>query len=162
MRLKRGTLNGAKIAGRWIVYLEATEQPPTFDRTTVQTATEQAPKQPTERDQTNVIAVYESLVTTQQDEIAFLREQLDQRSRELAVERERADTITQMALLRIEALTTGSLQTDSSDETGDTGQDRRTSPTMAQDRPDPHESTPDTAHESSHVAGWLRRLFGRT
>jgi hypothetical protein len=38
-------------------------------------------------------------------EIAFLREQLDQRSRELAAERERFDVIQQLALQRIEALT---------------------------------------------------------
>ncbi len=40
-------------------------------------------------------------------EVAFLREQLDQRSRELAAERERFDVIQQLALRRIEALTTG-------------------------------------------------------
>ncbi len=40
-------------------------------------------------------------------EVAFLREQLDQRSRELAAERERFDVIQQLALHRIEALTTG-------------------------------------------------------
>jgi len=39
-------------------------------------------------------------------EITFLREQLDQRSRELAAERERFDVIQQLALQRIEALTT--------------------------------------------------------
>ena len=38
-------------------------------------------------------------------EVAFLREQLDQRSRELAAERERFDVIQQLALQRIEALT---------------------------------------------------------
>ena len=38
-------------------------------------------------------------------EITFLREQLDQRSRELAAERERFDVIQQLALQRIEALT---------------------------------------------------------
>jgi len=40
-------------------------------------------------------------------EITFLREQLDQRSRELAAERERFDVIQQIALTRIEALTSG-------------------------------------------------------
>ena len=40
-------------------------------------------------------------------EVVFLREQLDQRSRELAAERERFDVIQQIALTRIEALTTG-------------------------------------------------------
>jgi len=38
-------------------------------------------------------------------EVAFLRDQLDQRSRELAAERERFDVIQQIALTRIEALT---------------------------------------------------------
>ncbi len=41
-------------------------------------------------------------------EITFLREQLDQCSRELAAERERFDVIQQIAPTRIEALTSGS------------------------------------------------------
>ena len=40
-------------------------------------------------------------------EVTYLRERLEQRSRELAAERERADVIQQLALQRIEALTTG-------------------------------------------------------
>ncbi len=68
----------------------------------------------------DVIAAKDALVERLADEVAYLRVQLDQRgreleqrgqeleqrSRELAAERERADVIQQLALQRIEALTT--------------------------------------------------------
>ena len=62
----------------------------------------------------DVIAAKDALVERLADEVTYLRGQLDQRdielaqrSRELAAERERADVIQQLALQRIEALTTG-------------------------------------------------------
>ena len=69
----------------------------------------------------DVIAAKDALVERLTDEVTYLRGQLDQRgreleqrgleldqrSRELAAERERADVIQQLALQRIEALTTG-------------------------------------------------------
>ena len=56
-------------------------------------------------------------------EITFLREQLEQRSWELAAERERFDVIQQLALQRIEALTMG------------TGDQRQGSPERAAESP---------------------------
>ncbi len=116
MRLKRGTINGAKVDGRWVVYLDASEQPPeqrlNTDSTTDQTATEQTPK----RDQTSVESVYEALVSSQREEIAFLRSQLDKRSQELADERERSDVLHREAFARIEALTAGISTTVDSDQ----------------------------------------------
>ncbi len=77
-------------------------------------------------------------------EVAFLREQLDQRSRELAAERERFDVIQQLALQRIEALTTGAV-----------GQ-RRHAPTASQDVPGSTEGSREGAPPS-----WLSRAWRR-
>lgn len=115
MRLKRGTLQGEKLDGRWIVYLDQTEQPPkqptehdvVHDYTTDQTTPEHAPRQPTERDQTETVAVYRELVASQSGEIEFLRGQLDRMRQSMDAERERFDVIHREALHRIEALTAG-------------------------------------------------------
>jgi hypothetical protein len=127
MRLKRGTLSGAKVDGHWVVYLPAIEQPPAQgatggrdrsdeatarDRTADPTATQQPP----ERDQISVVAVYQSLVASQREEIAFLREQLDKRSQELADERERSDVLHREAFARIEALTAGAIDTEDGED----------------------------------------------
>ena len=105
---------------------------------------------------TALVAVKDDMISAQRNEIEFLREQLDQRSRELSSERERADTIQQMALLRIEALTAGDV------ETNDPAQDQRTASTAAPGATEAPESTPNTLHEPSVVTSWLRRLFGRS
>ena len=52
------------------------------------------------------MAATTEMVVRLDTEVAYLRDQLEQRSRELAAERERADVIQQLALQRIEALTT--------------------------------------------------------
>ncbi len=49
----------------------------------------------------------EALIESQQAEIAYLREQLAERSRELAAERERFDVLHREALARIPALGAG-------------------------------------------------------
>ena len=103
-RLNRGTLDGRKDANGWVVYPprpSATGQQlsPTVDQPP---ATGHRPS--TDRD---AIAAYEALAETQQAEIAFLREQLAQRSRELAAERERFDVLHREALGRIPALGPG-------------------------------------------------------
>ena len=51
------------------------------------------------------MAATTEMVVRLDTEVAYLRDQLEQRSRELAAERERADVIQQLALQRIEALT---------------------------------------------------------
>ena len=80
-------------------------------------------------------------------EVAFLRDQLDQRSRELAAERERFDVIQQIALTRIEALTSGS---------SDQRQDAST------DAPEPPGSTEGSSEgdPSSWWATMLRKVRG--
>jgi len=114
MRLKRGTLTGMKIEGHWVVYLPApTKQPTPSDPaptehvpTPDQTPTEHPIKQTTERDPTPtnpVIAVYEQLVESQREEIAFLRRELDTRNDEL----ERRDVLLREALGRIPSLPAG-------------------------------------------------------
>jgi len=103
-RLNRGTLDGRKDAGGWVVLLprpSATGQqpPPTVDQPS---PTGHRPS--ADRD---AIAAYEALAETQQAEIAFLRKQLARRSRELAAERERFDVLHREALTRIPALGAG-------------------------------------------------------
>jgi hypothetical protein len=107
MRLKRGTLTGAKVDGHWVVYLPAPEQPTERDQTSNQTIDSTPTEHMTEHDQTALVSVYETLVASQREEIAFLRGQLDKRSRELADERERSDVLHREAFARIEALTSG-------------------------------------------------------
>ena len=65
-----------------------------------------------EDERTEVVAAKDAMIARLADEVAYLRErfdqrglELEQRSRELAAERERADVIQQLALQRIEALT---------------------------------------------------------
>jgi len=114
MRLKRGTLTGLKIEGHWVVYLPASTKqptpsdptPPEHDRIADQTPTEHPTKQATEHDPTAtnpVIAVYEQLVESQREEIAFLRRELDTRNDEL----ERRDVLLREALGRIPSLPAG-------------------------------------------------------
>ena len=73
-------------------------------------------------------------------EVAFLREQLDQRSRELAAERERFDVIQQIALTRIEALTTGA------------GDQRQDAPERAAEPP----GRDGSAREGDPASWWTR------
>ena len=82
-------------------------------------------------------------------EITFLREQLDQRSRELAAERERFDVIQQLALQRIEALT------------ATVGDQRQDAPTAAPEPPgrDEAASEDDRASPSWWTRTW-RKLVG--
>jgi hypothetical protein len=104
MRLKRATLAGEKRDGHWVVYLDAsTEWSPTDDHT----APEQATQRPTERDPTidptPLVAVYETLVASQREEIAFLRRELETRTDEL----QRRDVLLREALGRIPQLGAG-------------------------------------------------------
>ena len=80
-------------------------------------------------------------------EVAFLREQLDQRSRELAAERERFDVIQQLALQRIEALTTGM------------GDQRQDAPERAAEPPGRDEVASE-GDPSSWLATMLRKVRG--
>ena len=101
---------------------------------------------------TALVAAKDDMISAQRNEIEFLREQLDQRSRELAAERERADILHREALGQIQALTAGDVAPDES------AQEQRTAPTMPSGREEP----PDTSHTPSWLSvAWLRKLFGR-
>ncbi len=109
-RLHRGTLAGAKtVDGEWRVWLPDGEagappgpppgQPPGERQDTARTppaAQEVAPH-----------PAIEALLESQRQEIAYLRNQLAERSRELAAERERFDVLHREALARIPALGAG-------------------------------------------------------
>ena len=143
-RLERGTLAGEKRDGRWFVRVDAPDA-----------MSGQSTGQPDAISDTA-----RELVDQLKSENAFLREQLDQRSRELAAERERADILHREALGQIQALTTG-------DDDYDVDQDETaTMPYSASPEAPGREEAPvmtsGTPHEPSIVAGWLRRLFGRS
>ena len=133
MRLKRGTLPGAKIDGRWVVYLEATEHPPKHS--------EQPTEHPTERDVGEVDHL--------RSEIHFLRGLVEQLRHDQAAERERFDVIHREALQRIEALTAGPGADDAGHDAGDEPSDR------------PGREEGANVGQESMIAGLWRRLTGR-
>ncbi len=96
-RLQRGTIPGEKIGDTWRVFL-ATDAPPA-DQPDVSS-------QRPDNDRTTT-AGPDPLVETLREEVAYLREQLAERSRELAAERERFDVLHREALARIPALGAG-------------------------------------------------------
>ncbi len=109
-RLHRGTLAGAKtVDGEWRVWLPRGEagappgpppgQPPEDRQDTART--------PPVLHETPPHPAIEALLEGQRQEIAYLREQLAERSRELATERERFDVLHREALGRIPALGAG-------------------------------------------------------
>lgn len=121
-RLERGLLTGEKRGGRWFVALsesDQTGQPDTTktDESGPETGPNQTKPDSPPDDQRTLLAH----LTT---ENAWLRVQLeersrevDARSRELAAERERADTLHRLSLMRIEALTAGLVERDADDQT---------------------------------------------
>ena len=95
MRVHRGTLASVRANERTLVLWPQPDQP--HEHRTERTSS--ANRSPVQRD--------DRLTTVLQDEVAFLRDQLDQRSRELAAERERFDVLHREALGRIPALGAG-------------------------------------------------------
>lgn len=93
------------------------------------------------------IAAKDETISRLDAEVAFLREQLDQRSRELAAERERFDVIQQLALQRIEALTSVS------------GDQRESAPERAPEPPGATEGGRE-GDPSSWWATMLRKVRG--
>ncbi|MDP9470791.1 MAG: helix-turn-helix domain-containing protein [Chloroflexota bacterium] len=141
-RLHRGTLAGAKtVDGEWRVWLPVDEAgappgpPPGQRQDAARTPPGGAPGQvdpPSEASRPEAThPAVEALIESQQAEIAYLREQLAERSRELAAERERFDVLHREALARIPALGAGQ---DSS----------RAAPSPRPEAP-PAEASPDTA-----------------
>ncbi len=96
-RLQRGTIPGEKIGDTWRVFLES-------DAATGPRPDVSIPRPDTDR--TAAVAP-DPLVETLREEVAYLREQLAERSRELAAERERFDVLHREALARIPALGAG-------------------------------------------------------
>ena len=146
-RVYRGTIPAEKIDGQYTILASVARS---FAPDAPRTADETVLGHGSDTGETPPAGLVTDYIASLKDEIAFLREQLDQRSRELAAERERADTITQMALLRIEALTAG----DQHDE--DTGHDTADEPSAGPGREDGA-----AMGQESHVASWWRRLIGR-
>ncbi len=144
MRLKRGALTGEKRGGRLFVRLPD----PTSNPTTDQTETQRPPN----GDLLAVIASKDAALDHAEREIDWLRDQLSERSRELATERERADVLSRIALDRIESLTAGNVSDSSqAHENGLSG-------AIAKGLDDASLSTPATP---SKRAGWWSRIFGR-
>jgi hypothetical protein len=117
MRLKRATLAGEKRDGRWVVYLPTpTQQDGTGDHTAPERPSQQPTEQATERDPTPdptpLVAVYESLVASQREEIAFLRRELETRTDEL----QRRDVLLREALTRFPQLPAGEQRAGGDDE----------------------------------------------
>ncbi len=140
-RLERGTLAGEKRDGRWYVQVN------TPDAMSGQPAGQPDAMSDTARE----------LVDQLKSENTFLREQLDHSRRELSSERERSDVLHQLALHRIEALTSGP---DESEDAETATEPYVASPT-APGREETAAMTPDTLIEPSHLTSWVRRLFGR-
>ena len=104
-RLRRGTLAGVKHGTSWYVLLRDTDIP-VVDADALHDVPRNVPSHTTAR-----TAAHDR----RDDEIRYLREQLDRALRQLENERERADVLMREALGRIEALTAGPV--------GDAGED---------------------------------------
>jgi hypothetical protein len=104
-RLHRGTLGGEKYAGTWRVWLSNTTTDRTTDRQT--TGDRQDATGPRQGDLGAEADALRGHVEDLRADVAYLQNQLDQRSRELAAERERADILHREALSRIGALGPG-------------------------------------------------------
>jgi hypothetical protein len=109
-RIRRGTMPGFKADDdTWRVLVDQPgDATPTDPGQTDDTT-------PTGRGQTGT----DPLVTHMQQEIAYLRTELAQRSYELATERERSDVLQREALGRIEALTTGEIVPETRQDTSE-------------------------------------------
>jgi len=119
-RLHRGTLAGEKRGGEWRVWLPDGSPDPALpgDRQDADRTDPVGKQDPTGHRQdteqvpvTGLLASKDAQIAQLAGETAFLRDQLDQRSRELAAERERADILHREALSRIPALGAGDAAT---------------------------------------------------
>ena len=105
-RLHRGTLAGAKTAeGEWRVWFPDDPPGPRPDDRPDDRQDTARTRQDVPPAETEVLQAY---VADLRADVAYLRDQLDQRSRELAAERERFDVLHREALGRIPALGAGS------------------------------------------------------
>jgi len=105
----------------------------------------------------DLLASKDEMIFRLDSEVAYLRDQLDQRSRELAAERERSDVIQQLALNRIPPLPSG-------ESRGPRSDNQSQSRTEAQETPPEGRSgeiTPQTSADTSQseTAGQPRRWW---
>jgi len=142
-RLHRGTLVGTKTAaGEWRVLLPDTTPPgPRQDPVT-------GDRQDTARTRQDVppgeVDALRDHVAHLAADVAYLQDELAQRSRELADERQRSDVIQQLALQRIPVLTPGEIPA-------------QTTPTVA-----PAATRATIRAGTGQAPGpWWRRLLGR-
>jgi len=197
-RLHRGTLAGEKQGGEWTVFLSVEPAPslprdfsPTVgeksdsDRPDIkQDATGKQSDQTGHRQDADrqtvaaLIAAKDQTIDRMDAEIAFLRDQLDKRSQELADERERSDVLHREAFARIEVLTAGLGTSVPNDQAPESMSDEfrtesvRNSPESPQTRdvaPSATEAASPSTESSSGVpdgphggfARWWTRIFGR-
>ena len=137
LRIRRHQVNAHKRDGRW--YVVVNQSPPESDQPVTIPA-----------DQSETFAALRGTIDILQADVAYLRDQLGQRSTELAIERERSDVLQQLALNRIPQLPIG----DSSEKPTDhptaspTGQGEAIAPDMASDT------------SGSGARSWWRRILG--
>jgi excisionase family DNA binding protein len=153
-KLQRGTLPGEKVGSEWRVFLPAQDA----QQDNRQDATEMCQ----DADRT-VVLPSDDLVDQLRSEVSFLREQLEQRSREaeqrsreLSTERERFDVIHREALHRIEALTATSTPEP---------EPRTMSVDASPDAPgatEPGSMSPSTLHPRSRISDLICRMLGRS
>ena len=156
LRIRRNQVNAHKRGGRWHVVIDQV-----IDQVTDQSPDESmtSPDQSvtTPVDQSETVAALRETVGILQSDIAFLRDQLDQRSRELAAERERSDVIQQLALNRIPPLSAGEVRTQRDDDEPSTRTEPLVSPPQPPGSTESPKTTPDT---SQSRRPWWRQLFG--
>jgi len=114
-RLHSGTLIGERRGGRWYVYVSKSAVTADIEPETLPDGKpEDSGRVP---DRTEPIPdARDRLIAALEADVTFLRDQLDQRSRELAAERERSDVLQQLALNRIPPLASGETRVDRTDE----------------------------------------------
>jgi len=111
-RLERGTLRGEKRSGRWYVWLPGLDRQPDTPDAAWTPADAMPSDTAGQQDATRTPAdaapdAARELIDHLKAENGYLRDQLDQRGRELAAERERFDVLHREALGRIPALGAG-------------------------------------------------------
>lgn len=160
-RLERGHLVGEKRGGRWFVEVAESDELGPSART-YQDKTRRETRQPDNR-----FADQGALIGHLVAENAWLRAQLeergrevDARSRELAAERERADTLHRLALVRIEALSAGMAPTVADDQTAPESAVTRQDAPGATITPSLSDEPLNAPAEQAKRVGWWSRLFG--
>jgi len=150
-RLERGTLAGDKRHGHWFVLLDNLD---TLDAGQDAMSDQSGRQSPGHVDAVGTPPdampdTVRELIDQLKSENVFLRDQLDQRSRELGAERERSDVIQQLALNRIPALASGD------------GERTRAGPQEASPERHHEEIPAREGSDTSRVQRpWWKRLFG--